>query len=186
MTPYLSVVLGIGGHLTDDLLARLSASLRTNYAPDTEVVIVEWNVSLRDFGRVAASIKGNLMPVRIIHAPRELHAQLPNPHGFRYFEMAPKNIGIRRALGEFVLCTNPDDLWSPGLGEFFARQELQHGYFYRVNRYDTRDGKYSASATRQEAMVRATRKSRSKCHHRRGLPLGTKTCCTSMLPATLR
>ena len=104
-------------------------------------MIVEWNIHLRDFGKVASAVEQSLMPVRIIHTPPELHAQRHNPHGYQYFEMAPKNIGIRRARGEFVLSTNPDGIWSEELAAFFGRRELKHGHFYRVNRHDTSEGK---------------------------------------------
>ena len=151
MTPHLSIVMGVGGNLSDDLLDRLKFSvgsiqnwawLRQSYTP-IEIVIVEWNICLRDTGKVESVVEkwSENFAIRIIHTPRELHASLPNPHGFRYFEWYPKNVGIRRAKGEFVLSTNPDDLWSDELAEFISRRELQHGHFYRVNRHDTRDGK---------------------------------------------
>lgn len=147
VTPYLSIIMGVGGNLSDDLLCRLRESIRKiqsfewirqSYTP-MEFVVVEWNVSLRDTGKVEAAIENSLCPIRIIHTPRELHEQVPNPHGFRYFEWYPKNIGIRRAHGEFVLSCNPDGLWSDALAEFISRRELKHGHFYRVNRHDTQE-----------------------------------------------
>lgn len=148
MMPYLSICMGLGGNLSDDLLGRLYASvttlnmLNTIYRMDLELVAVEWNISLRDTGKVESALRSAKpnFPARIIHTPRQLHEQVPNPHGFRYFEWYPKNIGIRRAQGEFVLSTNPDDLWSANLAKFISGKELKRGHFYRVNRHDTRDG----------------------------------------------
>jgi hypothetical protein len=141
MNPYLSIVMGIGGTMSEDLLDRLANSVALiDGALSTELIIVEWNVSLRDFGKVEKVLAQDGISARIIHAPRELHAQVPNPHGFRYFEWYPKNIGIRRARGEFVLSTNPDDLFSDELFAYLSRRELATGCFYRVNRHDTRNG----------------------------------------------
>jgi hypothetical protein len=146
MTPYLSIVMGLGGNLSRDLLNRLTAStFNTCHAAqksglDAELVAVEWNVSAEDQGKIAEAMRHTTLPTRIIHAPESLHAQAFNPHGFNYFEWPPKNIGIRRARGEFVLSTNPDDIFSEEMIEYLAKRELQHGHFYRANRHDTRDG----------------------------------------------
>jgi hypothetical protein len=150
MNPYISICMGIGGNLTDDLLARLKFSTNNNsalakqFGLDAEIVITEWNLPLRSTGEVEIAMRGSKIPVRIIHTPRELHGKVPNPHGFKYFEWYPKNISLRRARGEFLLSTNPDDIWPRQLAEFFSRRELQSGHFYRVNRHDMRDGKVFA------------------------------------------
>lgn len=147
MTPYLSFCLGIGGDLTQDLLDRLDASTNNTLALADkcglacEIVVAQWNVP-SDSHSVNVHLTqkyGN--PVRIIRVPRALHFQVPNPHGFRYFEMRPKNIAIRRSRGEFVLSCNPDDLFSEEMISCFARRLLQKGHFYRANRHDTKDGK---------------------------------------------
>ncbi|HYM35167.1 MAG TPA: hypothetical protein VET48_07185 [Steroidobacteraceae bacterium] len=133
--------------MSDDLLDRLEASTRNTwmlaqkYDLPIELVIVEWNVGVRHFGDVELRVQRTKGHARIIHTPAELHGRVPNPHGFRYFEWYPKNIGIRRARGEFVLSTNPDDLFSEELIARLAQKTLQHGHFYRVYRHDTRDGK---------------------------------------------
>lgn len=146
MKPYLSIVMGIGGSLSHDLLGRLMASttntgrLAQFYGLDAELVIVEWNVPLRNEGDVENAVRDTVLQTRIIHTPRELHEGLPNPYGYRYFEWYPKNIGIRRANGEFVLATNPDDLLSAEMIEYLSKRELKHSHFYRANRHDMRDG----------------------------------------------
>ena len=136
--------MGIGGTVTDDLTARLSASmlntfkLAKKFSISMELVIVDWNMPTTHSMLVVKPESD--ATIRIIHTPRELHENYHNPHGFKYFEMAPKNIGIRRARGEFVLSTNPDGLWSEELAAFFGRRELKHGYYYRVNRHDMQGG----------------------------------------------
>ncbi len=143
MNPYLSIVTGVGGDLQHGLLERLYQSFK-NIADLTiktrasiELVIVEWNFAGTNWAGIRPR---RAFPARVIHAGH-LHMTYPNPNKLAYFEMAPKNIGIRRSRGEFVLCTNPDDLFSEELFAFFARKLLQRGHFYRINRSDTRDGK---------------------------------------------
>lgn len=144
MTPYLSIVLGIGGNVTEDLLDRLNnalcklIALGADRETAQEIVIVEWNVSKPiDYDDVIPTGK---FEVRVIHTG-DLHRDVPNPHGFRYFEWFPKNIGLRRAKGEFLLSSNPDDLWSEPLAQFLSQRRLERGHFYRVNRHDTQDGR---------------------------------------------
>lgn len=143
MNPYLSIVMGVGGNVTEDLLDRLNVSatettkLAKQVGLEMELVIVEWNMEPMDHDNVMPFTK---IPIRIIHAGH-VHATYQNPHSLKYFEMPAKNIGIRRAHGEFVLSTNPDDLFTRELFEFFASNSLRHGFFYRANRHDTKDGK---------------------------------------------
>ena len=49
--------------------------------------------------------------------------------------MVAKNVGIRRARGDFVLATNIDILFSDALVRFM-RDRLRRGNLYRVDRYD--------------------------------------------------
>jgi hypothetical protein len=50
--------------------------------------------------------------------------------------MIAKNVGIRRARGQFVLATNIDLLFSDELFSFIASRQLQPGAVYRLDRYD--------------------------------------------------
>jgi len=50
--------------------------------------------------------------------------------------MIAKNVGIRRARGEFVLATNIDILFSDALMKRLARRDLRSDTLYRIDRYD--------------------------------------------------
>lgn len=150
MTPYLSVCMGIGGNFKPDLIDRFVDSTleiersSRSYGIAAEIVVCDWGEKLRDRFKDAVprteEERGKL-DVRIIHVPQSVHDALSNPNRMPYFEFQPKNVAIRRARGEFILSTNPDDLWSAELADFFARRLLQKGHLYRVNRHDTRDGR---------------------------------------------
>jgi hypothetical protein len=54
------------------------------------------------------------------------------------FEFIAKNVGIRRAKGEYIIATNPDIIFSRSLIKFLAKRQLSKGYFYRADRYDVK------------------------------------------------
>jgi hypothetical protein len=111
---------------------------------DADVTVVEWNPP-KDRPRIADALDWNSkwIQTKIITVPGEVHNSLPNPHGEKFFEYVAKNVGIRRASGEFILSTNPDNIYSPELIQRLSK--LDKDCFYRVNRYDVRDGKVTAA-----------------------------------------
>ena len=50
--------------------------------------------------------------------------------------MIGKNVGIRRARGQFVLATNIDILFSDELAKYLAARRLEPGRMYRIDRHD--------------------------------------------------
>jgi hypothetical protein len=106
---------------------------------NAELVVVEWNPpENRPRLKDALTWPRELKPgtVRIIEVPAGIHRRLPNSDRMPMFEYIAKNVGIRRAQGEYVLATNSDLLFSGELIAFFASQQLSPECFYRVDRYD--------------------------------------------------
>ncbi|MCB0754301.1 MAG: hypothetical protein KDB98_01825 [Flavobacteriales bacterium] len=68
--------------------------------------------------------------------PNSIHETYRFADSIPLYQMIAKNVGIRRAKGEFVLCTNIDILFSDMNFEMLAEQELEEGKFYRTNRCD--------------------------------------------------
>jgi len=52
------------------------------------------------------------------------------------FQMIAKNVGIRRARGEYILASNIDILFSDELMAFFASGKLRPNVLYRIDRHD--------------------------------------------------
>jgi len=143
--PYLSVVVASrndshGG----DPLARLQALVNSfaaqccRFGLDAELVVVEWNPPperprLRDAVRVP---EDGALAVRFVEVPPELHATLPSADVLPLFQMIAKNVGVRRAHGEFVLSTNIDIIFSNELVEYLATRPLERRRMYRVDRHD--------------------------------------------------
>ena len=73
--------------------------------------------------------------IRIITVPREIHANFDHADTLPLFQMIAKNVGIRRARGDFVLATNIDILFS-NESIRYLKERLRAGRLYRANRYD--------------------------------------------------
>lgn len=65
-----------------------------------------------------------------------MHQKIAKGNKSPLFEFFGKNVGVRRASGEYVLVTNPDLLYSEELVAFFASRQLDENSFYRIDRHD--------------------------------------------------
>jgi hypothetical protein len=144
--PYISVVMAArNDNHGDNMLARMQASLHSwtclaqRYDLRSEIVIVEWNPPqdrppLKDALQWPSDT--SLCDIRFITVPPEIHATIPYASAIYLHQMIAKNVGIRRARGQFVLATNIDIIFSAALMRFFAERRLERGKFYRMDRYD--------------------------------------------------
>lgn len=127
---------------------------------DAELVLVEWNPPA-DRPRLADALTWpedtGSCRVRIIEVPHEVHASLRHAERLPLFQMIAKNVGIRRAEGDFVLVTNIDLLFSDALMTWIARRRLEHGVLYRTDRYDT-DAELAPGAPVDEQLSAAERR----------------------------
>ncbi len=74
--------------------------------------------------------------VRYITVSKEIHNKYKNSHSIPLYQMIAKNVGIRRAKGEFILCTNIDIIFSSECFELISKKQLEKNTFYRANRCD--------------------------------------------------
>src|ERR1700722_20937716 len=122
MQPYLSVVVTTrnddhGGNLLGRTQAFVNGFLsqcRRHKVP-AELIIVEWNPP-PDRPPLAEALQWRdsegWCQVRIIAVPLEIHQRWRTWKALPLYQMTAKNVGIRRARGEFVLATNIDILFS--------------------------------------------------------------------------
>lgn len=109
-------------------------TLSRKYKLDTEIVAVEWNPPPgRPPLREMLAWPDN---TRIITVPAELHKQYKNSSVLDFYQMIAKNVGIRRARGDWVLVTNPDVVFSNNLVAYLAAAELGPSKLYRAIRHD--------------------------------------------------
>lgn len=104
-----------------------------------ELIFVEWNPPA-DRPRLAQALTWpeDLGPcaVRIIEVPPAIHQRFEHAEALPLFQMIAKNVGIRRARGQYVLATNIDILMSDELFELLVRRQLRPGRMYRIDRTD--------------------------------------------------
>jgi len=129
-----------GGDLTNrmDLFLRGLYYQLEKYQISAEILIVEWNppVDRPSLAEILPKPTGVHTVLRIITVPKEIHDQYRTAEMLPLFQMIAKNVGIRKAVGEFVLCTNVDLLFSDKLMHFLSKKQLKKGVYYRCNRCD--------------------------------------------------
>ena len=116
-TPYLSVVIvGRNDDYGVNFLDRINTFIRSldyqvrNYPNLIELVVVEWNPLADRAPLKDVLVKTNNLDIKIITVPAEVHDKIGHPSPV--LEYYGKNVGIRRAKGQFVLTTNPDILFT--------------------------------------------------------------------------
>jgi hypothetical protein len=146
-SPYLSIVAVSrndehGGHL----LERMQYFIDSLYQQcnrnrlDTELIIVEWNPP-EDKKRLFEALQWprdtGFLKIKIIVVPHEIHNTFKYSDQLPIFQMIGKNVGIRRAKGEFILATNIDILFSEELIKYLAHKKLRKDILYRADRMDS-------------------------------------------------
>jgi hypothetical protein len=104
-----------------------------------EFILVEWNPP-RNRASLAEVIRWELqnpwVNCRVITVPYERHVLIRFGRVMPLFQMIAKNVGIRRARGEFILATNIDVLFSNELMALVALKAFRPDRFYRCDRFD--------------------------------------------------
>lgn len=104
----------------------------------SELIIVEWNpVKSKEFyQKIKWPAPLDMLKIRWLEVPKKIHQQLENADKIPIFEFFGKNVGIRRAKGEFIISTNPDVLFGEDLIKYLAVRDLALNCFYRIDRLD--------------------------------------------------
>lgn len=144
--PYISVVVTArnddhGGNLLGRMQVFVDAWINQarRHGLSSELIIVEWNPP-RDRARLMDALRwpkeASPCRVRIIEVPPEVHATYAHAEALPLYQMIAKNVGIRRARGQFILATNIDIVFSNEVVEFLASRRLTRGRMYRIDRTD--------------------------------------------------
>ena len=148
--PYVSFVLtgrndGYGGDFVARFLATLQFNSRELIARSVahEFVLVEWAPIpgaplLADLVEAQCPQSVSSVFRTIVVDPAYHDAVMLNPR-LKYQEYIAKNVGVRRARGEFVITTNCDIFLGRTVLERLERRELQPSVLYRAPRWDLRE-----------------------------------------------
>jgi hypothetical protein len=146
MLPYLSIVLtgrndNFGGDFNQRLFSALSYNHRLLMAGgvDYELVFVEWRpvngrVLLSDLIREQLpNLASRMTAYEVDERYHDAFSQNPR---LQFHEFIAKNVGIRRALGSYILVTNTDIYLSREIVNMVARQLFRPMVLYRATRLD--------------------------------------------------
>lgn len=144
--PYLTIVATTrNDNHGGDLLKRTAAFLQSVYYQAArwnvviELIIVEWNPPAEKpllHAVLPHPPQGCPVTLKYVVVPEDIHKQYKSSGRIPLYQMIAKNVGIRRASAEFVLCTNVDILFSDELFKLLKSHPLKQGVFYRANRCD--------------------------------------------------
>jgi hypothetical protein len=146
-SPYLSIIVtGRNDNLGGDFNGRFFRALRFNHEQLSnagvahEFVFVEWRpVPQRTYlATVLAGEFADLDPgqLRSFVVDPMYHDALSLNRRLQFQEFIAKNVGIRRARGDFLLTTNTDIYLSRPVVTCLAEKVLERGILYRAARHD--------------------------------------------------
>ena len=144
--PYLSVVMASrNDDYAGGMLRRLQVNVNAfieqmeRFDLSSELLLIDWNPpDGKELWQAIDWPSSTLhrCTVRVITVPRQIHATVPFADRLPILIHRARNVGIRRARGEFVLPTSSDILFSNELAQWFGRRELDPNCMYRIVRRD--------------------------------------------------
>ena len=154
--PYLTIIVtGRNDDFGGDFNSRFFSALRFNHdclrtaGITHEFVFVEWRPV--DGKPYLATLLGDAFPelsddqLRSYVVDPSYHDALSLNPRIQFQEFIAKNVGIRRARGQFVLTTNTDIYLGRGVLEFLSARSLAPRVLYRTARHDLKwDGDASS------------------------------------------
>jgi len=102
-----------------------------------ELILVEWNPPSENktFYEEFKTILPTNCNIKIVTVSNNTHIKLPNSNHFPVFEFIAKNCGARHCSGEYILFTNPDNIFNQNIWkETF--ESLSPEFFLRAPRHD--------------------------------------------------
>ncbi len=118
---------------------RVLSHLANKYKLQSEIIFVEYN-PVPDKKYLFQELPISATPylkIRGIVVPKEFHDSV-RENNIPLLEYIAKNIGIRRAEGDYIIATNPDIIFSDHIIKYFKEGNLDQLHFYRADRNDIR------------------------------------------------
>jgi hypothetical protein len=108
-----------------------------------ELIIVDWNSPKKLRNTLIIPKLNKNQNIKIIEVPNKIHKKFKNSKKLNMFQMIAKNVGAQRALGEYLILTNVDIIFSENLLKFLKNKKLDENCIYRTDRYDINFNKFS-------------------------------------------
>jgi hypothetical protein len=129
-----------GGYFDERLYLTLKYNIKkfAKVGIETEIIFIEWN-PLEDKPLLSLSLVKKFDNIKCFVIDAATHEVLRGPHEHMSFlEFFAKNVGIRRASGDYIICTNADVFYGDDVFEFISENELKENIIYRTERKDIR------------------------------------------------
>jgi SAM-dependent methyltransferase len=141
-------------------------SYSQKYDLEAELIIVNWNPiqSSESIAEVLGWIPNtSSLEIKVIDVPSQVHHQIENSDRIDFYQYIGVNVGIRRSIGEFVLVTSIDILFSEEIIRFLSEKRLDRQAYYRVNRHDVKVASISPKLSLEEK-INECEKNRIRIH----------------------
>lgn len=144
--PYISFVIASrNDDYAGSMLLRQQTSLEIfieqleRYELDSEIIVVDWNppperVPLKSALRIPTS--SNVVAVRFVEVPPEIHLRYKHCDKKPMHGAVAFNVGMRRAVGRFILPRVADAFYSDALVKLLSEKALDPNRIYRCDRLD--------------------------------------------------
>jgi hypothetical protein len=128
-----------GLHQVDRTIAFLKSLNEIPNKDIYEIVFVEWNPIIDELSFYDRYI--NYLPksidIKFVIVSKETHESIENLNNLPVFEYYGKNVGARHSSGEFLIFTNPDNVFFPQTW-IDVESNISDKYFLRLCRSDVR------------------------------------------------
>jgi hypothetical protein len=131
------VIVGRNDNYGGDFEGRLMATTRYNLSRlerrriDAELIFVEWN-PLPDRPFLSEKIVAEFDSARCFVVDASVHRLVSGNRHIQVYEYPGKNVGARRARGDWLLITNPDDFFGDDVIDFLATGAFEKDTLYRA------------------------------------------------------
>ena len=138
------VIVGRNDNYGGDFEGRLFATARHNLDAlalrgiETELVFVEWN-PLPSRPLLSHEVVATFDRARCVVVDGALHQHVSRNRHITVFEYHAKNVGARRARGDWLLLTNPDNFLGVDTLDFLERGGFDRDALYRAGRIEVDD-----------------------------------------------
>jgi hypothetical protein len=128
-----------GLHQVDRTIGFLKSLNEIPNKDSYEIVFVEWNPIIHELSFYDKYI--NYFPkeidIKLVIVSKDAHESIENPTHLPLFEYYGKNVGARHASGDFLIFTNPDNVFFPQTW-IDIESNVSENHFMRLCRADVR------------------------------------------------
>jgi len=118
------------------------------YGIDVEWVFVEWNPVHDGYLSYELAVKYGFTCYVVAPAVHDLVIDPDVAGQMTFCQFQAINVGLRRATGDWLLCTHPDDILCPDVWQWLAMGEKDDTVLYRARRYDIPPEHFATSIER--------------------------------------